>query len=139
MGCCTSASEPSKASPPVEEFNSSTNVKSILQDAAQTAKFRTWLKTKQFKVNDCLLADYLMFYEAVEKRTATYKSGQRCGDSKEKGAELLEKHADDIIQKFTLLFACGPLKELTEKDASGIFDAHAAEALVLIQEFVTKL
>jgi hypothetical protein len=138
MGCCTSTSESPKATPQLEEFDSKTNVKSILQDAAQTAKFRSWLKTKQFKMNDSLLVDYFMFYEAVEKRTATYKSGQRCGDSKEKGAEMLEKHADDIIQKFPLAFTCGELKNVSNKDSTGIFDLYAAEALNLIQEFIKK-
>ncbi|KAJ3108667.1 Dual specificity protein phosphatase cdc14a [Phlyctochytrium planicorne] len=46
------------------------------------------------------LGDILDCYDDITKRRVFFQSGQRCGDSKERGEEVLETNAQSLVKKY---------------------------------------
>jgi len=81
-------------SPTLADFRGQ-RVSAILdgEDQVQKRKFKAALKAKS-------LEHCVDFLEAVEKRLAVFSSGQRIGDSLEKGQEQLYSSGQTILERF---------------------------------------
>ncbi|KAJ2995809.1 hypothetical protein HDV02_000386 [Globomyces sp. JEL0801] len=149
MGLCISKTEATSTTKPVTEVTKPVqfiNVTEILKESSTSAAFRAWLKTKnhQWKELEIHPVDYFTFYEQTEKRISIFKSGQRCGDDKEKGIDILAQWARDIVTSFGSLkfYMNGLVSEL--KDANldldnggpDLFKEYATVTIVMLQEFL---
>ncbi|KAJ3334482.1 hypothetical protein HDU91_002709 [Kappamyces sp. JEL0680] len=70
----------------------------ILKDAQLSTQFRNLLKKK-----NPITGEYFACAEMIAKRKALYQSGQRCGDDREKGQEILATWAKEIITTYAAL------------------------------------
>ncbi|KAJ3215168.1 hypothetical protein HDU67_000736 [Dinochytrium kinnereticum] len=62
-------------------------------------RLKTWCGQNKGAIKQ-RLGDVVELYDDIAKRRAVFQSGQRCGDSKERGEEVLEASARKLIEKF---------------------------------------
>ena len=112
-----------------------TNVKNAVKESDTASKLVAWLK----QATSDPLGQYLQFYLAAEKRIQIYRSGQKCGDDKEKGDELLLHWTREILGLYgSLVFDGLLLKDLVPIDATGtdVFATYASSALETVQKYL---
>ncbi|KAJ3320605.1 hypothetical protein HDV06_005123 [Boothiomyces sp. JEL0866] len=105
------------------------NLALILKEADTCAQFRAYLKTQNFQTNNIATLQYFLFYEQTEKRIQIYRSGQKCGDDREKGQEILNRWARDILSAFgELMFEGKKLGEMELNVEGGEQDLFASSS-----------
>ncbi|KAJ3256005.1 hypothetical protein HK103_005812 [Boothiomyces macroporosus] len=119
-----------------------TNLATVLKEADTCAQFRAYLKTQNFQTNGIPAIQYFLFYEQTEKRIQIYRSGQKCGDDKEKGVELLNQWAREIMTTFgDLVFGEKKLSEAglnLESGEQDLFAPYSKLAYEYIQQLLDK-
>jgi hypothetical protein len=147
MGLCGSKQTRPTDSTKSETKNSKpyTNAKQALKEQDTTSKLIAWIRAQNAMKFNQPLASYLQFYVMTDKRIQIYRSGQKCGDDKEKGQELLAGWAKDILDQFSgLIFEIDGEKKLcdlvkadaAEQDA---FQPSAEKALEYVQAYLDSI
>jgi hypothetical protein len=144
MGLCGSKPtrpDETKQEKPVQSKPFS-NAKQALKEQDSTSKLIAWIKSQNAMKEGQPLASYLQFYAMTEKRIQIYRSGQKCGDDKEKGQEILAGWSRDILDQYsTLVFDLDggkKLSDLVKPDAveTDAFQAPAEQAIQYVQAYL---
>jgi nitrate reductase assembly molybdenum cofactor insertion protein NarJ len=143
MGLCGSkAIKEPKVEPVKEVKKEKRDAKVALKEQDTTSKLLAFLKTTDHKVFESHISEYFLFIVQTEKRTQIYRSGQKCGDDKEQGQEILSKWSGDIITQFgNLEFELEKrvkLRDCVAEDSSqtDVFQPFADQALKFVQDYL---
>jgi hypothetical protein len=143
MGSCNSYpdEEPRPSTSKVEQ-KPFLNVKEALGEQHTTSQLVAFLKTTNHTVLNSHISTYLLFYIQTDKRIQIYRSGQKCGDDKEKGEEILAQWSQDILSQFgSLSFILDgqvSLNQCVKEYATEIdaFQPYAEKALQYVQKYL---